>query len=65
MLSELLEDVSGVIRNISLASSAHDCLLSPGRLSTTACQDYFLLIGRLSASSNGTAALERAGIFQE
>ena len=65
LLSEFLEDFSSVIRNISMVSSAHDSLLSPGRLSTTAYQDYFLFIGRLSANANGTTALERAGIFQE
>jgi rapamycin-insensitive companion of mTOR len=65
ILAEFLDDVSGAIRDISLASSAHDCLLSPGRLSTTACRDYFLFIGRLSSTANGINALEKAGIFQE
>ena len=65
ILAEFLDDVSSAIRDITLASSAHDCLLSPGRLSTTACQDYFLFIGRLSSSANGINALEKAGIFQE
>ncbi|KAI9556963.1 hypothetical protein GHT06_016757 [Daphnia sinensis] len=65
ILSEFLDDVSSAIRDISQASSAHDCLLSPGRLSTTACQDYFLFIGRLSSTTNGINALEKAGIFQD
>ena len=64
-MAEFLDDVSSAIRDISLASSAHDCLLSPGRLSTTACRDYFLFIGRLSSTTNGIIALEKAGIFQE
>ena len=60
-----MDDLSSTVRDITLVSSAHDCMLSPGRLSTTACADYFLLMGRLSASTNGINALERAGIFQE
>lgn len=65
VLAEFLDDVSCAIRDITQASSAHDCLLSPGRLSGTACQDYFLFIGRLSSNANGITALEKAGIFQE
>jgi hypothetical protein len=55
----------GWIRDSSLASSAHVCLLSPGRLSTTACRDYCLFIWRLSSTANGINALGKAGIFQE
>ena len=65
MLAEFLDDLSSVIRDITAAASAHDSFLSPGRLSTTASQDYFLFIGRLSSTVNGITALEKAGIFQE
>lgn len=65
ILAEFLDDVSCAIRDITQAPSAHDCLFSPGRLAGTACQDYFLFIGRLSSTTNGTIALEKAGIFQE
>ena len=65
ILSEFLEDLSTSVRSISSAPSAHDSLLSPGRLSTTVCQDYFLFLGRLSSNSIGITALEKAGIFQE
>ena len=65
ILCEFLDDLSSVIRDITVALSAHDCFLSPGRISTTASQDYFLFLGRLSSSANGIAALEKAGIFQE
>ena len=65
LLADFLEDVSTAVRAITLAASAHDCLLSPGRLSNTACQDYFLFIGRLSGTANGIIALEKAGLFQD
>lgn len=65
IMSEFLEDLSTAIRDITQAPSAHDSQLSPGRLATTLCQDYFLFIGRLSSSDVGIAALEKAGIFQE
>ena len=65
ILAEFLDDLSTVIRDITIVQSAHDCLLSPGRMATTACQDYFLFIGRLSSTANGVNALEKAGLFQE
>ncbi len=65
ILAEFLDDVSTVIRDITVVPSAHDCLFSPGRMASSACQDYFLFIGRLSSTANGVNALEKAGIFQE
>jgi hypothetical protein len=44
-LDELMADIFECIREVISAASAHDCVLSPARISNTACQLYFLFIG--------------------
>ena len=44
-LDELLADIFVCIKEVISSASAHDCVLSPARISNTACQLYFLFIG--------------------
>ncbi len=49
---------------IGSKTSSPDCLFSPTRVATTACQFYFLFIGRLSRSDEGRAALDKHHFMQ-
>ena len=53
ILDEFMKDVQDCLTNVIQADNANECLLAPAKLATTACQYYFLLIGRLSRSSKG------------
>ena len=46
MISKVMKCLEEVIHS----SSPHDCVLSPTRLTNTACQLYFLFIGRFEDS---------------
>ena len=46
MISKVMKCLEEVIHS----SSPHDCVLSPTRLTNTACQLYFLFIGRFGDS---------------
>ena len=45
LLDEFLADVMNCIQEVIDATSPHDCMFSPTRLSNTACQLYFVFIG--------------------
>lgn len=47
-LDELLADIFECVKEVIGSASAHDCMLSPSRISNTACQLYFLFIGNNS-----------------
>ena len=63
LLDEFLSDVYDHFRALASSPSAHDCLMSPTRIATTACQYYFLFMGRLSRSDKGRQALDRHNIL--
>ena len=58
-LDSLLADTVARLQEVISASNPHDAVFSPTRLSNTASQLYFLLLGRLSRSPAGRAALDR------
>jgi len=58
-LDELLADIFEIVKEVINSASAHDCMLSPSRISNTACQLYFLFIGRLTSTEQGRMSLER------
>ena len=64
LLDDFLSDVQDNFRSLSSSTSAHDCLLSPTRIATTACQYYFLFMGRLSRSEKGRKALDKHHILK-
>ena len=64
LLDDFLSDVQDKFRSLSSSTSAHDCLMSPTRIATTACQYYFLFMGRLSRSERGREALDKHHILQ-
>lgn len=64
LLGELLQDLDSQFEMVLNSKSIHDCLFNPQNVTNTLCQDYFLLIGRLSNSNEGTAALKKTLIFE-
>uniref|UniRef100_A0A1B6C0I0 Rapamycin-insensitive companion of mTOR domain-containing protein n=1 Tax=Clastoptera arizonana TaxID=38151 RepID=A0A1B6C0I0_9HEMI len=64
LLMDFLLVLKAEFNSILTSKSAHDCLLSPQNVTTTLCQDYFLLVGRLSRTEAGLAVLEKSGILQ-
>ena len=63
ILDDFLRDIQECLAHLIKSESAHDCLFSPTRVASTACQYYFLFIGRLSRSSQGRLALDRHNIL--
>ena len=53
MISKVMKCLEEVIHS----SSPHDCVLSPTRLTNTACQLYFLFIGRFGQQVIGNSEL--------
>ena len=51
MISKVMKCLEEVIHS----SSPHDCVLSPTRLTNTACQLYFLFIGRFGQQVIGNS----------
>jgi len=58
-IDSLLEDIMSCIDEVIQSSSPHDCVFSPTRLMNTACQLYFLFLGRLSRTETGRTCLDR------
>jgi len=59
LLEELIQDIFVCIQEVVDSASAHDCMFSPTHLANTACQLYFLFIGRLTSSEQGRYFLEK------
>uniref|UniRef100_A0A0K2V7N4 Rapamycininsensitive companion of mTORlike [Saccoglossus kowalevskii] n=1 Tax=Lepeophtheirus salmonis TaxID=72036 RepID=A0A0K2V7N4_LEPSM len=59
ILDELLSDIHYYFKAVISAESAHDCLISPTKIASTACQYYFLFIGHLSRTQSGQGHLFR------
>jgi hypothetical protein len=59
-----MSDIKNQLTLLVSSESSHDCLFSPTRIATTACQYYFLFIGRLSQSPRGRATLDRHAFLQ-
>jgi len=58
-IDSLLSDIMTCIEQVIHSSSPHDCVFSPTRLINTACQLYFLFLGRLSRTETGRICLDR------
>ena len=58
-LDDFLSDIQNHFKALIDAPSVHDCSLSPTHVATTACQYYFLSIGRLSLSELVGNALDQ------
>jgi len=58
-IDSLLSDILTCIEEVIQSSSPHDCVFSPTRLINTACQLYFLFLGRLSRTETGRNCLDR------
>ena len=55
----IMLQVMKCLEEVIQSSSPHDCVLSPTRLTNTACQLYFLFLGRLSRTEIGRGCLDR------
>ena len=64
ILDDFLSDIQNNFKVLISSPSTHDCFLSPTRVATTACQYYFLFIGRLSRSETGRQFLDKHFILQ-
>jgi len=58
-IDTLLSDIMTCVEEVIQSSSPHDCVFSPTRLINTACQLYFLFLGRLSRTETGRNCLDR------
>jgi len=58
-IDSLLSDIMTCVEEVIHSSSPHDCVFSPTRLINTACQLYFLFLGRLSRTETGRNCLDR------
>jgi len=58
-LDVLLTDIIKCIQELISSPNPHNCVLSPTRLTNTACQYYFLFLGRLSRSESGRQYLDK------
>ena len=48
------------LQEVISSGNPHNAVFSPTRLQNTACQLYFLLLGRLSRSDTGRSYLDRS-----
>ncbi|XP_074640196.1 rapamycin-insensitive companion of mTOR-like isoform X2 [Tubulanus polymorphus] len=64
IISEWLADISHYLREIRHEKAPQNALFSPSNVSTRACRDYFLFIGRFSNSIRGEKLLEQSGTVQ-
>jgi len=58
-IDSLLSDIMTCVEEVIQSPSPHDCVFSPTRLINTACQLYFLFLGRLSRTETGRICLDR------
>ena len=59
-LDSLLADIMVCVQEVISSGNPHIAVFSPTRLQNTACQLYFLLLGRLSRSDTGRSYLDRS-----
>ena len=52
------------LQEVISSGNPHNAVFSPTRLQNTACQLYFLLLGRLSRSDTGRSYLDRSVIIR-
>lgn len=64
ILNEFFVDLKNQLSLLISSTSTHDCLLSPSKVGSSACQYYFIFIGMLSRTVNGRKRLDNHGILQ-
>ena len=64
-LEEFLLDIVAALAEVRSQRAPDDALFSPAHLMRTMSQDYFLLLGRLSATQKGDRWLDSTGIYQQ
>ncbi|XP_055526616.1 rapamycin-insensitive companion of mTOR [Wyeomyia smithii] len=65
ILTDLFTDIRGQLMAIHAKKSAHECLFSPQHMTSTMCQQYFLLIGRMCRTEKGLSVLTNTDVFKE
>ncbi|XP_058831401.1 rapamycin-insensitive companion of mTOR [Topomyia yanbarensis] len=65
ILTDLFTDISRQLLAIHAKKSAHECLFSPQHMTSTMCQQYFLLIGRMCRTEKGLSVLTNTDVFKE
>ncbi|XP_058444874.1 rapamycin-insensitive companion of mTOR [Malaya genurostris] len=65
ILTDLFTDISRQLMAIHAKKSAHECLFSPQHMTSTMCQQYFLLIGRMCRTEKGLSVLTNTDVFKE
>ncbi|XP_053682503.1 rapamycin-insensitive companion of mTOR [Sabethes cyaneus] len=65
ILTDLFTDISRQLMAIHAKKSAHECLFSPQHMTSTMCQQYFLLIGRMCRTERGLGVLTNTDVFKE
>ena len=58
-LDTFIADVMVCVQEVITSNNPHNCVFSPTRLTNTACQLYFLFIGRLSRTETGRNCLDK------
>ena len=58
-LDSLIGDIIKCVEELICSNNPHNCVLSPTRLTNTACQFYFLFLGRLSRTEIGRHYLDK------
>ena len=63
-LDSLIGDVMVCVQEVISSNNPHNCVFSPTRLTNTACQLYFLFLGRLSRTETGRNCLDNHNSLQ-
>ena len=58
-LDSFIGDVMVCVQEVISSNNPHNCVFSPTRLTNTACQLYFLFLGRLSRTETGRNCLDK------
>jgi hypothetical protein len=64
IFDDLVVDIRNQLNLLISSTSAHDCLFSPTKVGSTACQYYFLFLGLLSRTVEGRMRLDKHGILK-